>query len=105
MKNNQRLNLPYRSTISLELLSLVDDAGRTISKELSNNYISVAPEKFDVTDAGGKALISSKDRKAVANVRAVLNIVLSDGSLIQAASDPIRVRVTTEYLQVFPKNQ
>lgn len=30
VKNDQRLNLPYRSTLSMEVLSLVDDAGREI---------------------------------------------------------------------------
>lgn len=105
VKENQRLVLPERSRISVEILSLQNEIGQEISKDLSENYLRMSPSTMAVTDAGGKTLFASRERQATANIRAVLDIVLSDGSIIQKVSDPINIRVTPEYLQVSPKNK
>ncbi len=59
---------------------------------------------MQATDAGGKFIIASRDKKFTVQLRSTVTIILPGGAKLEKQSDPIDLRINDEYLQVLMKN-
>ncbi len=102
-KDEKDMELPPRSIMRIEPVSLVDETGKDIVLTDIEKYINISPRALPVNGAWWKVILSSKSRKWTLNFRAILTIVLPDGSVLEKSSDVIKVKIRSEYLEVSPK--
>lgn len=92
---------PSSSLVRLDIIS-VESASQTIPKERYADYASLSSPEVPYGEKGSNFLLSSYDQLATIIVRPTLSILLPDKTELQIIGDPLKIKITDEYLDLIP---
>jgi hypothetical protein len=89
------------SEFRLEIVSIVASGGNIVPSDFSQ-YASLVSSPSLYGERGSEFLFSSSDRLATITLKPTIIITLPDSTKLEIVWDPLKIKITDEYLDVMP---